>query len=106
MRLGGQVCHLLAGSKIANIYGKSAIEERHRHRYEVNQSYADALSSAGMVISGRSVDQLLVEVVELEDHPWFVACQFHPEFTSWPIGGHPLFIDFINAATAYQDSHS
>jgi CTP synthase len=98
MRLGGQECHLLAGSNAAIAYGKESIVERHRHRYEVNNNYVERLVDAGLRISGRSEDGSLVEVVEVVDHPWFVACQFHPEFTSTPRDGHGLFNGFIQAA--------
>jgi CTP synthase len=98
MRLGAQDCHLEAGSKVANVYGAETIVERHRHRYEFNNNYLEAIKEAGLHISGWSSDKSLVEVVEIEDHPWFVACQFHPEFTSNPRDGHPLFISYISAA--------
>ncbi len=98
MRLGAQECHLLRGTKAAAIYGHEIITERHRHRYEVNNRYIGQLQEAGLVASGYSVDGELVEMIELSDHPWFVACQFHPEFTSTPRDGHPLFNNFINAA--------
>jgi CTP synthase len=98
MRLGAQECRLVAGSKARELYGQDVIVERHRHRYEVNNNYLPQLESAGLVISGRSMDNNLVEMVEIPDHPWFVACQFHPEFTSSPRDGHPLFGGFIKAA--------
>ena len=98
MRLGGQECRLVEGSRVASTYGKGLIVERHRHRYEVNNNYVDQLQQAGMRIGGWSADDTLVEVVEMPDHPWFVACQFHPEFTSSPRDGHPLFTGFVNAA--------
>ncbi|MBZ9540173.1 CTP synthase [Modicisalibacter tunisiensis] len=98
MRLGGQVCHLQAGSKAREAYGMDAITERHRHRFEVNNQFVEQLEQAGLVVSGKSVDNSLVEMIELPDHPWFVACQFHPEFTSTPRDGHPLFTGFVNAA--------
>ncbi|MAY43469.1 MULTISPECIES: CTP synthase [unclassified Neptuniibacter] len=98
MRLGAQVCHLAEGSTAAAAYGANEITERHRHRYEVNDNYVAQLEKAGLRISGRSVDGELVEVVEVADHPWFVACQFHPEFTSTPRDGHGLFTGFIQAA--------
>ncbi|WP_185235959.1 CTP synthase [Teredinibacter franksiae] len=100
MRLGSQECHLEKGSKSASIYGKELIEERHRHRYEVNNTYLDQLRQAGLHIGGWSANDTLVEVVELPDHPWFVACQFHPEFTSTPRDAHPLFLSYIKAALA------
>ena len=98
MRLGGQNCMLRSGTRMHEIYGREKIRERHRHRYEVNDLYVSALEQAGLVISGRSEDGDLVETVELPDHPWFVACQFHPEFTSTPREGHPLFKSFVKAA--------
>jgi CTP synthase len=102
MRLGAQICYLAEGSTAAKAYGSTEIKERHRHRYEVNNNYVAQLEAAGLRISGRSVDGELVEVVEVADHPWFVACQFHPEFTSTPRDGHGLFSGFIQAAIAQQ----
>jgi CTP synthase len=102
MRLGAQECRLVTGSKVREIYGKDVIVERHRHRYEVNNNYVDKLQKAGLKIGGWSADDTLVEMVELADHPWFVACQFHPEFTSTPRDGHPLFSAFITAALTYK----
>lgn len=102
MRLGGQVCRLEPGTKAREAYGSDEIVERHRHRFEVNNQFVDQLEQAGLVISGKSVDNSLVEMVELADHPWFVACQFHPEFTSTPRDGHPLFTGFINAALEHK----
>ena len=98
MRLGGQPCKLAAGSRVKEIYGKEVIVERHRHRYEFNNQYRKPLANAGLIFSGISLDENLVEVVEVADHPWFVACQFHPEFTSTPRDGHPLFTSYINQA--------
>lgn len=100
MRLGAQDCVLSEGSTIVGCYGKKTIRERHRHRYEVNNHFLPRLEEAGLQISGRSADGKLVEVVEAPDHPWFVACQFHPEFTSTPRDGHPLFKGFVEAALA------
>ena len=100
MRLGGQECALTPGSKAHACYGKDVIVERHRHRYEVNNNLLAELEAGGLKVTGRSVDGALVEVVEVGDHPWFVACQFHPEFTSTPRYGHPLFSGFIQAALA------
>ncbi|GAB1266365.1 CTP synthase [Aurantivibrio infirmus] len=97
MRLGGQECRLVSGAKVQKIYGDDVIVERHRHRYEVNNNYVDRLQQAGLKVGGWSADDTLVEVVEIEDHPWFVACQFHPEFTSTPRDGHPLFTSFVEA---------
>ncbi len=103
MRLGAQECRLAPGSKVQQIYGEDSISERHRHRYEVNNNYVERLQNAGLRIGGWSTDDTLVEVVELPDHPWFVACQFHPEFTSTPRDGHPLFSSFIEAALIQKD---
>ncbi|GFZ76834.1 CTP synthase [Pseudohongiella nitratireducens] len=102
MRLGGQECRLAEGSVARACYGKDVIVERHRHRYEVNNNYLPALEAAGLRITGRSMDGELVEMVEAPDHPWFVACQFHPEFTSTPRDGHPLFTGFVQAAKSHQ----
>jgi len=98
MRLGAQPCHVVAGTKAAAVYGESVVHERHRHRYEVNPAYHDALSGKGLVFSGLSPDRRLVEIVELEEHPFFVAGQFHPELRSRPTRPHPLFRDFVGAA--------
>ena len=98
MRLGGQECALVEGSHSQKIYGSPKVTERHRHRYEVNNKLISQIEAAGLAVSGRSNDGSLVEMVEITDHPWFVACQFHPEFTSTPRDGHPLFESFINAA--------
>ncbi|MDJ0832384.1 MAG: CTP synthase [Gammaproteobacteria bacterium] len=106
MRLGAQTCKLVPGTKSQKAYGVETIYERHRHRFEFNNNYLDALQNAGLVISGVSVDNELVEMVELSDHPWFVACQFHPEFTSRPREGHPLFNSFVNAALKYKQGKS
>jgi CTP synthase len=103
MRLGGQQCRLESGSRTYQLYSDEVITERHRHRYEFNNSYLDNIVTAGMKVSGRSVDGRLVEIVEIPDHPWFVACQFHPEFTSTPRYGHPLFSGFIEAARKRRD---
>ncbi|MDP6316950.1 MAG: CTP synthase [Pseudomonadales bacterium] len=98
MRMGEQECKLSCDSLTYQIYGKSTIKERHRHRYEVNNNYVADLEKAGMRMAGRSMDNSLVEVIELKDHPWFIASQFHPEFTSTPRDGHPLFKSFVDAA--------
>ncbi len=98
MRLGSQLCHLEPGSKVAEIYASASIDERHRHRYEVNNTYVERMQQAGLSIGGWSADNTLVEVVEIRNHPWFLACQFHPEFTSTPRDGHPLFTSYIAAA--------
>lgn len=97
MRLGGQPCRLLANSKVRELYGQDTVIERHRHRYEVDPDFVERLLAAGLVVSGRSIDGRLVEMIELPNHPWFIASQFHPEFTSTPRDGHPLFTSFIKA---------
>ncbi len=102
MRLGLQECRLKPGTRAREMYGKDVVAERHRHRYEFNNRYRTQLEDAGMVISAKSMDDLLVEMIELPDHPWFVACQAHPEFLSTPRDGHPLFIGFIRAAREYK----
>ena len=102
MRLGGQHCNLISGTLAQKLYGSTSIVERHRHRYEFNNRYMEALTAKGLTIAGTSFDNELVEIVTLENHPWFLACQFHPEFTSTPRDGHPLFSGFIQAARAYQ----
>ena len=106
MRLGAQPCNLVDGSHVREVYAKAQINERHRHRYEFNNTYLDKLTQAGLVISGKSADGNLVEVIELKDHPWFIACQFHPEFTSTPLDGHPLFADFIRVACEHRDQRA
>jgi CTP synthase len=98
MRLGAQKCQLVAGSLSEKVYGKSFVQERHRHRYEVNNQLLPLLEKAGLKVSGRTLDGNLVEMIEISNHPWFVACQFHPEFHSTPRDGHPLFTQFIKAA--------
>ena len=102
MRLGAQQSHLEADSKASQIYGKASVFERHRHRYEVNNNYLDQLRQGGLKISAWSADHSLVEMVEIDDHPWFIACQFHPEFTSMPRDGHPLFKSYIEAAISHR----
>ena len=104
MRLGSQECLLSGNSLTSSLYGKNVIQERHRHRYEVNNNYLDQMESAGLNIVGKSRDKNLVEVVEINEHPWFIGCQFHPEFTSNPIDGHPLFKGFIDAANKQKQS--
>jgi CTP synthase len=101
MRLGSQITNLEFGTKSRAVYGQDQIHERHRHRYEFNNQFASRLESAGLVISGTSEDQL-VEMIELSNHPWFLGCQFHPEFSSTPRDGHPLFSDFIKAACSHR----
>lgn len=103
MRLGGQDCKLLPGSRAHAAYGKDVIVERHRHRYELNNQYRDRLQTAGLMISGTSRDDL-VEIIELPQHPWFIGVQFHPEFTSTPRDGHPLFTGYILAARTHRAS--
>jgi CTP synthase len=98
MRLGAYPCELKKDTVARAAYGKKNISERHRHRYEFNNKYREQFEQAGMVLSGMSPDGTLVEVVELADHPWFVATQFHPEFKSRPVDPHPLFREFVKAA--------
>jgi CTP synthase len=102
MRVGAQLCHLKAGSKVFEMYGKPEIYERHRHRYEVNNNLLPILEKAGLEVTGLSEDKKLVEIIEFPNHPWFVAAQFHPEFTSTPRDGHPLFKGFIKSAIDHQ----
>ncbi|MFP3019264.1 MAG: CTP synthase [Arsenophonus sp.] len=102
MRVGGQLCHLVKGSKVRKLYNSDIIMERHRHRYEVNNMLLSRIEKAGLSIAGRSADNKLVEIIEDPKHSWFIACQFHPEFTSTPRDGHPLFTGFIKAAKEYQ----
>ena len=104
MRLGSQPCQLVLGSRAAKLYGAFVVNERHRHRYEFNNSYREAFAKEGFVFSGTSPDGKLVEVIELADHPFFIACQFHPEFQSKPNRPHPLFRGFISACMALQQS--
>ncbi|MDH3713896.1 MAG: CTP synthase [Gammaproteobacteria bacterium] len=106
MRLGGQECILSEGSLARALYGAEKVVERHRHRYEFNNRYLERLETAGLRITGRSIDNALVEIVELDNHPWFLACQFHPEFTSNPRDGHPLFRGFVEAALRYHDTEA
>lgn len=103
MRLGGQICHLVEGTKVFDVYGDKDITERHRHRYEFNNNYMEPLQKAGLQFSGMSSDGSLVEVIENPNHPWFIACQFHPEFKSTPRDGHPLFIGFVKAARDHKE---
>ncbi len=103
MRLGGQLCKLVPGSLAHATYGADEIVERHRHRYEFNNNYQPVLEKNGLTFSGRSADGSLVEMIELRGHPWFLACQFHPEFTSRPRQGHPLFSSFIRAARTQHE---
>ena len=103
MRLGAQKSRLRRESRIRSVYGMDIINERHRHRYEFNNTYMDLLQDAGLLIAGKTIDGSLVEVVEVPDHPWFIGCQFHPEFTSTPRDGHPLFRGFIDAANVFHE---
>ena len=98
MRLGAQACVLKSNSKAAECYGELEVSERHRHRYEFNPEYRNPFAAAGMPATGTSPDENLVEIVEVPDHPWFVAVQFHPEFQSKPSMGHPLFLGFVEAS--------
>ena len=102
MRLGAQKCHLAEGSLARQLYGAETIEERHRHRYEVNNVLLPQIEKAGLKVTGLSTDKKLVEIIEVPNHPWFIACQFHPEFTSTPRDGHPLFEGFVKAAKDNQ----
>ena len=106
MRLGGQKCQLVPDSLGRKVYGQDVITERHRHRYEFNNQYLERLEAAGLRVCGKSMDGKLVEMIEIPDHPWFLACQFHPEFTSTPRGGHPLFSGFVKAAGDYHRGQS
>jgi CTP synthase len=102
MRLGAYPCHLAKDSLAFAAYNKSDISERHRHRYEFNNEYINRLEECGLVFSGMSPSRDLVEIIELKDHPWFLGCQFHPEFKSRPMDPHPLFRDFIKASLEYS----
>lgn len=106
MRLGSYPSILMEGSLASRIYGRKEIRERHRHRYEVNNLFRDVLEQKGMVMSGTSPDSKLVEIIELRDHPWFIGCQFHPEFKSKPMEPHPIFVEFIKASLKYKSSRS
>jgi CTP synthase len=103
MRLGAYPCKLINGTLARAAYGKSDISERHRHRYEFNNAFKSNLEASGLVISGTSPHGDLVEIVELKDHPWYLGCQFHPEFKSRPMDPHPLFREFIKAALVASD---
>lgn len=105
MRLGAQACHLETSSLAREVYGQPEIVERHRHRYEVNNHFIEQLVANGLRVSGRSADGSLVEMIELPNHPWFLACQFHPEFTSTPRDSHPLFRSFVLAARAFHEKN-
>jgi len=103
MRLGKYPCRLTPSSRAWKMYGGDEVWERHRHRYEVNPEYVPLFEEKGLVVSGKSPDRIFVEVIELHDHPWFLACQFHPEFKSRPYDPHPIFKSFIGAAVGYRD---
>lgn len=104
MRLGAYPCKIAPGTLAAQVYGRQEVQERHRHRYEVNNDYREILAKAGLVLSGTSPDDRLVEMIELPEHPYFIGCQFHPEFKSRPRAPHPLFSRFVQAAAKYRDS--
>jgi CTP synthase len=104
MRLGAYPCKLQKGSKAARAYRTELIHERHRHRYEVNNAFVEQLQAGGMVFSGICPDNNLVEIIELLDHPWFVAGQFHPELKSRATSAHPLFREFVRAAMDHRDA--
>ncbi|MFN3568327.1 MAG: glutamine amidotransferase-related protein, partial [Caldimicrobium sp.] len=104
MRLGAYPCILTKNSKVYQIYKKEEIFERHRHRYEFNNAFREAFEKSGLRIVGTSPNNELVEIVELEDHPWFIGVQFHPEFKSKPLAPHPLFVDFIRASYEAKES--
>ncbi|MCI0512189.1 CTP synthase [candidate division KSB1 bacterium] len=106
MRLGAMPCVITKGTRTYQIYGQEKIHERHRHRYEVNNHYHDILQQHGMILSGFNPDMDLVEIIELKEHPWFVGCQFHPEFRSRALNAHPLFREFVRAALQYQEKLS
>jgi len=102
MRLGDYACELKSGTKVAGIYQRRQIHERHRHRYEVNNQYSTRLEEGGMVLCGRNLELNLVEMIELPGHPWFIGVQFHPELKSRIIQAHPLFRDFMRAAVEHK----
>jgi CTP synthase len=104
MRLGAYACALKEGTKARELYGADLVQERHRHRYEFNNAYRGRYEAAGMIFSGVNPDLDLVEMIELDDHPHFVGCQFHPEFKSKPFAPHPLFAGFVRAARAHRDA--
>jgi len=106
MRLGTYACRLAPGSRARRLYGEEVIHERHRHRYEFNAAYEPALTERGLQVVGRSLDGKFVEMIELADHPWYVAVQFHPEFKSKPLRPHPLFAGFVEAARQHQTAQS
>ena len=103
LRLGNWPCKLKAETKTHEVYGENLVLERHRHRYEFNNDYREVVEKNGVIFSGLSPDNYLVEIVELKDHPWFVGCQFHPEFKSRPNRPHPLFAGFVKASSEYSE---
>ena len=106
MRLGEQVCMLMPDSKIQSIYREESIKERHRHRYEINNTYLEAIRASGLYIGGRSQDLQLIETVERADHPWYIGVQFHPEFASRPFAAHPLYVSFVKTCMDRVRSNS
>jgi len=104
MRLGKWPCVLEPGSQAHRAYGRAEISERHRHRYEVNREYLDAMLKKGMRVSGETPDRRFVEIVEIQDHPYFLSCQFHPEFKSKPMLPHPLFRSFVGACKQFRQT--
>jgi CTP synthase len=102
MRLGLQSSKLIPDTKTFQVYQNKQISERHRHRYEINENYISRLEDKGMIISARAAQDNLAEMIELKNHPWFIACQFHPEFSSTPVKPHPLFIAFLKASISYN----
>jgi CTP synthase len=106
MRLGAYPCNIKKDSLAYKAYGVSSISERHRHRYEFNNAFKERLEEKGLVISGISPDGTLVEMVEIKGHPWFLGCQFHPEFKSRPMNPHPLFREFIRASLKYSETRA
>jgi CTP synthase len=106
MRLGSYPCKLQRGTIAQEAYGKDEVSERHRHRFELNNEYRDILEEGGLSISGTSPDNFLVEMVELKDHPWFLGCQFHPEFKSRPNKAHPIFVSFLSAALEHHNQNA
>jgi CTP synthase len=102
MRLGNYPCHLVEGSRSREVYHKKDVLERHRHRFEFNNDYLELFKEKGILIAGQCPDNGLVEIIEIEDHPWYVGCQYHPEFKSSPVNPHPLFSGFVKAAKEHQ----
>ena len=105
MRLGAYPCRLVTNTLAYESYQQEEVFERHRHRYEFNMKFKELLVEKGLVLSGLSPDGSLVEIIELHDHPWFLGCQFHPEFKSRPMNPHPLFREFIRASLKYSQGH-